>query len=77
MVHDTPPPQGASTHQIWDSNLKLFKRYVLDTNILQTRSELKVKVTRKWYVTHRNPKWRLQTKFGIPTLDNIRDMLRI
>ena len=45
-------------------------------NNLQTRSEVEVKVTRKWYVTLRNQKWHPHTKFGIPTFNNIRDKLR-
>ena len=43
-------------------------RYVLDTIILQTRSEVKVKVTQEWYVTLRHPKLHPPIKFGIPTL---------
>ena len=49
MVKNTPPSQDASTHQIWNSYLKEYKRYAPDTIILKTRS--KVTVTLKWYVT--------------------------
>ena len=38
-------------HQIWNSYLKECKRYTPDTIILKTRSEVKVTVTRKRYVT--------------------------
>ena len=31
MVRDTPPYQDASTYQIWDSYLKEYRRYALDT----------------------------------------------
>ena len=68
MVCDTLPSQDAYTQQIWNSYLKEYKRYVPDTKILKTRSEVKVKVTvtRKWYVTLRHPKMNLHIKFGIP-----------
>ena len=63
MVRDTPPPQDASTHLIWDSFLNLYKRCAPDSmQILETRSEVKVKVivTQEWYTpsqgasTHQN-----------------------
>ena len=31
MVHATPPSQDASTHQIWNSYLKEYRRYATDT----------------------------------------------
>ena len=76
MVHDTPLSQDASTHQIWNSYLKEYKRYAPDTIILKTRSEVKVKVTvtQKWHVTPRHSKMHLHTKFGIPISKNIGDM---
>ena len=48
----------------------------MDTMILKTRSEVKVKVTvtQKWYATLRHPKMHPHTKFGIPTSKNIGDM---
>ena len=48
-------------------------RYVLDTIILQTRSE--VKVSQKWYVTLDHPTLHPPTNSGIPTFNNITDML--
>ena len=45
MVHNTPSSQDASTHQIWDFYLKLYKRYAPDTIIIKTRSEVKGTVT--------------------------------
>ena len=42
--------------------------------ILKTMSEVKVTVTRKWYMTLRYPKMYPHTKFGIPTSNNIGDM---
>ena len=76
MVYDTPPSQEASTHQIWNSYLKEYKRYAPDTIILKTRSDVKVTVTKKWFMTLRHPKMHPHTKFGIPTSKNIGDMHR-
>ena len=45
MVCDTLPFKDAYTHQTWNFYLKEYKRYVLDTKILQTRSEVEVKAT--------------------------------
>ena len=42
MVHDTTISQEASTYQIWNSQLKEYKRYAPDKLILKTRSEVKV-----------------------------------
>ena len=68
MECDTLPSQDAYTHQIWNSYLKEYKRYVQDTKNHKTRSEVKVKVTVtwKWYVTIRHPKMHLHIEFGIP-----------
>ena len=44
--------------------------------ILKTRSEVKVTVTQKWYVTLRHPKMYPHTKFEIPTSKNTGDMDR-
>ena len=71
---DTSPSQDASTHQIWNSYLKGYKRYAPDTIILETRSEVKVKVTQKLYVALCHPKMHLHTKFGISISKNIGDM---
>ena len=71
MVCDTSASKDVSKQQIWDSHLKYYKRYVLDTIILQTRSE--VKVTQKWYVILRHQKLHPHTKFGILTFNNIRN----
>ena len=88
MVRYTPPSQDASTHQIWNSYLKEYRRYAPDTKrdgrtdghfiTIKTKSEVKVKVTvtRKWYTTLRHPKMHPHTKFGIPTSKNIGDMHR-
>ena len=76
MVQDTPPSQDAFTHQIWDSYLKKYKRYAPDTIIIKTRSEFKVIVTGKWYVTLCHVKIHIHTNFGISTSVNIRDILR-
>ena len=82
MVRDNPPSQDASTHQIWNTYLKEYRRYAPDTKrdgrtdiviTIKTKSEVKVKVTvtRKWYATLGHPKMHPHTKFGIPTLKNI------
>ena len=56
MVCDTPPSQDASTHQIWNSYLKEYRRYAPDMKrdgrkdiviTIKTKSEVKVTVTRK------------------------------
>ena len=67
------PPQDASTHQILNSDLKEYRSYATDLMpILETRSEVKVKVTRKWNGTIHHSKMHSHTKFGIPTSNNIR-----
>ena len=87
MVRDTPPSQDASTHQIWNSYLKEYRRYAPDTKrdrpmdivtTIKTKSEVKAKVTvaRKLYATLHHPKMHPHTKFGIPTSKNIGDMHR-
>ena len=85
MVRGTSPSQDASTHQIWNSYLKEYRRYAPDTKrdgqtdiviTIKTKSEVKVKVTRKRYATLRHPKMHPHTKFGIPTSKNIGDMHR-
>ena len=72
MIFDIPSSQDASTQQIWDSSLKLYKRYAPDTIILKTRSEVKVTMTHKWFTTLHHPKTHPHTKFGIPTSKNMR-----
>ena len=42
--------------------------------ILKTRSEIKVTVTRKWFVTLHHSEMHLQTKFGFPVSKIIGDM---
>ena len=87
MVCDILPSQDASTHLIWNSYLKEYRSFAPDfMQILESRSEVKVTVTRKWNVTIRHfkmhshtklpSKMHLHTKFGIPTLKNVRDVLR-
>ena len=92
MVRDIPPSQDASTHQIWNSYLKEYRRYAPDTKrdgrtdrrtgghftTIKTKSEVKVivTVTRKWYATLPHPKMHPHTKFGTPTSKNIGDMHR-
>ena len=89
MVRDTPPSQDASTHQIWNSYLKEYRRYAPDTKwdgrtdgrtdiviTIKTKSEVKVTVTRKWCAILRHPKMHPHIKFGIPTSKNIGEMYR-
>ena len=87
MVCDILPSQDASTHLICNSYLKEYRSFAPDLMpILETRSEVKVTVTGKWNVTIRHfkthshtklpPKMHLHTKFGIPTLKNVRDVLQ-
>ena len=79
MVCDTPSSQDTFKHQIWNSYLKENRRYASDSmQFLETRSEVKFKVivTGLWYATVRHPKMLSQTKFEIPTSNNIGDVLR-
>ena len=79
MICDTLSSQYAFTHQIWNSYLKEYRRYAPDSmQLLETWSEVKYKVTvsQLWYVTLCHPKMHPQTKFEIPTFNNIRGMLR-
>ena len=87
MVCDILPSQDASTHVIWNSYLKEYRSFAPDLMpILETRSEVKVTVTRKWNVTIRHfkmhshtklpSKMHLHTKYGIPILKNVRDVLQ-
>ena len=57
-----PPSQDTSAHKTWDSYLKEYRINVLDTIILKTSSEVKVTMTRKWYMTLRHPKMHSHTK---------------
>ena len=76
MVCDTLPSQDAFTHQIWNSYLREYMRYAPDSiQTLETRSEVKVTVTQGWYATLCHPKTHAHTKCGIPTANNMRDML--
>ena len=54
---------------LWNST-----RFDPDTIFLKTKSEDKVTVTQKWYVTLRHSKMHSHTKFRIPTSKNIWDM---
>ena len=42
--------------------------------ILETRSEIKITVTKNWYEILRHPKMHPHTKFGISILNNIGDI---
>ena len=72
MERDTLLAQDACTHKILDSYLKLYKRYAPDTNILKTRSKVRVTVTQEWYVTLCPSKMHAHTKCEIPTSNNMR-----
>ena len=77
MVCDTRPSQDAAIYQIWNSYLKEYSRYAPDSMpILDTRSEVKVTVTKEGSITLRHPNMHAHTKFGIPTSKNIGDMHR-
>ena len=78
MIYDTLSSQYAFTHQIWNSYLKKIYEYAPESmQFLETRSEIKVKVTvtQLWYATLPYLKMHPHTKFEIPTSNNIRDML--
>ena len=87
MSCDILPSQDASTHLIWNSYLKEYRSFAPDLMpILEPRSGVKGIVTRKWNVTIRHfkmhshtklpSKMHLHTKFGTPTLKNVRDVLQ-
>ena len=67
--------QYVPTNKSWGSYLKYHKRHRQDTIFLELRPGVKVTVTQKQYATLCNPKTCQHTKFGIPTSNNIRDML--
>ena len=72
---DTPSSQDAFRLQIWNSYLKEYRRYSLDTmQLLEIRSEVKFKVTvtQLWYATLPHSKMHSLTKFEIPTSNNMR-----
>ena len=82
MVCDILPSQDASTH-LRNSYLKEYRSFAPDLMpTLEPRSEVKVTVTVKWNVTIRHfqmhshtklpSKMHLHTKFGIPTLMNVK-----
>ena len=55
MVYDILPSKDVSTHLIWNSYLKEYRSFAPDLMpILETRSKVKVTVTRKWKVTIRH-----------------------
>ena len=87
MVCDTRPSQDAFTHQILNSYLTEYRRYAPDSKqFLETRSEVKVNATgtQGWCAAlchlknHPNTIFWIpqNTKFGIPSLNNIGDMLQ-
>ena len=77
MVRDTLPSQNVFKHQIWNSYRKEYWGYAPDSMpILETRSEVKVAVALGRFATLIHPEMRAHTKFGIPTYNNIRDMLQ-
>ena len=48
-VHDTLPSQDASILQVLDSYLNQYWRFAPDMIILEMRSDVKVRVTLKWF----------------------------
>ena len=64
MVRDTPPSQDVSTHQIWKSYLKEYKRYGPDTKAGRTHGRIHGRTVRLLYAS--------QSSFGgikrVPTL---------
>ena len=66
IVRDITSSQDEFIHGIWNSYHKEYRRYAPDSiPILETRSEVKVKVTQGWYVALRHPKMHAHTNFGI------------
>ena len=75
-VCDTLQPQDVSTHQMWGSYVKLYRRYTPDMVPLELLPEIKVTVTHKQSGKISNSRIYLHTKFGIPMSNNIEDILR-
>ena len=64
--------QDAATHQIWDSYLKEYRictRLDVDS---QKLGQVKVTMTQGWNMTLHHPKMHQQSKFGIPSSNNMR-----
>ena len=77
MVCDTPPSQDVPTQQMFNYYAKKYKSCAPDSMlILENKSEQKVTVTGKWNGTIYYYKMHSHFKFGIPTSNNIRDMLQ-
>ena len=72
-VCDTQRPQGVSSHQIWDPYLKQYWRYASDTIFLELKPEV---MDPKIVCNTQDPKVYPHIKFGIPTSNDIGDMLR-
>ena len=72
-MHHSAIPRGITTQNLGFLH-HIYRRYALVTIILKTRSEVKVTVTQKWFMTLRYPKMHLHTKFGIHISKNIGDM---
>ena len=51
MVRDTPPSQDASTHQIWNSYLKEYRRYGPDTKAGRTHGRTDGRTVRLLYAS--------------------------
>ena len=75
-VCDTLQPQDLSTHQMWGSYVKIYRRYAPDMVLLELLPEIKVTMTHKQSGILSNPRMYLHTKFGIPMSNNIEDILR-
>ena len=78
MVCGTLSFQDVFTYQSWNSYLKEYRRYAPDSmHFLETKSEVKfmVTLTELLYATLCHLKKHPQTKFEIPTSNNIKDML--
>ena len=51
MVRDTPPSQDVSTHQIWNSYLKEYRRYGPDTKAGRTHGRIHGRTVRLLYAS--------------------------
>ena len=70
----TNAPKGIGlAYDTFEESYLQYRRYAPDNEV---RSQCQGKSDPKWYTLLHHPKMNTQTKFGIPTSNNIGDMLQ-